>query len=94
MRAHSIGHTSTTGRSQITMPPEWMPRCRGRSSSSAGQVEHRRSGMLAWSGRDAALVAAGSGTPLQRSICLDQASCWPGEKPSALAMSRTAERAR
>ena len=26
MRAHSTGHTSATGRSQSTMPPEWMPR--------------------------------------------------------------------
>ena len=26
IRAHSTGHTSTTGRSQMTMPPEWMPR--------------------------------------------------------------------
>ena len=26
----------------------------------------------------------------QRSTCFDQASCWPGECPSAFAMSRTA----
>ena len=26
MRAHSTGHTSITGRSHSTMPPEWMPR--------------------------------------------------------------------
>ena len=32
MRAHSTGHTSAIGRSQITMPPEWMPRCRGNPS--------------------------------------------------------------
>ena len=30
IRAHSTGHTSMTGRSHMTMPPEWMPRCRGR----------------------------------------------------------------
>ena len=34
MRAHSTGHTSTTGRSQSTMPPEWMPRWRGKCSTS------------------------------------------------------------
>ena len=28
MRAHSIGQNSTSGRSAITMPPEWMPRWR------------------------------------------------------------------
>ena len=39
-RAHSTGHTSTMGRSQITMPPEWMPRCRGACSSSAASIEH------------------------------------------------------
>ena len=37
-RAHSTGHTSTMGRSQITMPPEWMPRCRGACSSSAASA--------------------------------------------------------
>ena len=26
IRPHSTGQTSTTGRSQMTMPPEWMPR--------------------------------------------------------------------
>ena len=30
-RAHSTGHTSTTGRSQRTMPPECSPRWRGKS---------------------------------------------------------------
>ena len=34
MRAHSTGQTSTTGRSQITIPPGWMPRWRGKPSSS------------------------------------------------------------
>ena len=34
MRACSIGTTSPTGRSVSTMPPEWMPRCRGAFSSS------------------------------------------------------------
>ena len=66
MRAHSVGQTSITGRSQMTMPPEWMPRCRGRSprrwarsSTGVGMSS------LAPSERSA---AAGSGTPLQRSI--------------------------
>ena len=30
--AHSTGHTSAIGRSQITMPPEWIPRWRGKPS--------------------------------------------------------------
>ena len=38
MRPHSTGHTSITGRSHITMPPEWMPRCRGAFCSSAEQL--------------------------------------------------------
>ena len=29
MRAHSTGQNSTSGRSAITIPPEWMPRWRG-----------------------------------------------------------------
>ena len=33
IRPRSIGHTSPTGRSVSTMPPEWMPRCRGALSS-------------------------------------------------------------
>ena len=48
--AHSTGHTSTTGRSQMTMPPEWMPRWRGarstsraRSSTAAGMSWPSRS---------------------------------------------------
>jgi hypothetical protein len=40
MRAHSVGTTSATGRSHSTMPPEWMPRCRGRPCSRCGEVEH------------------------------------------------------
>ncbi len=35
MRPHSTGQTSITGRSHSTMPAEWMPRWRGRSSTSA-----------------------------------------------------------
>ena len=51
MRAHSTGHTSTTGRSQMTMPAEWMPRWRGRSrtavassATSGGTPERSRVG--------------------------------------------------
>ena len=42
IRPHSTGHTSITGRSQMTIPPEWMPRCRGASSTCSGQLETRR----------------------------------------------------
>ena len=85
IRAHSTGTTSDTGRSQITMPPEWMPRCRGKPSSSSA------------SSTTCGGIPSGSGlsaSPAQRSIRLLHASCWPGEKPSAFAMSRTAERGR
>ena len=85
IRAHSTGTTSDTGRSQMTMPPEWMPRWRGNPSSSSASST-TCAGMPAG-------MAAGS-MPDQRSICLLHASCWPGENPSALAMSRTADRGR
>ncbi len=84
MRACSIGTTSPTGRSVSTMPPEWMPRCRGAFSSSVAYCS-TRSGMSCIS---AAASASGSGP--QCSTCFDQASCCPGECPSAFAMSRTA----
>ena len=44
--------------------------------------------------RHAVRRAARRPGPDQRSIRLLQASCWPGENPSALAMSRTADRGR
>ena len=72
MRAHSTGHTSMTGRSQITMPPEWMPRWRGSVLELGGQLEHRLGDVVARRGR--AVVA----TAPHASTCLDQASCWPG----------------
>ena len=67
MRAHSIGQNSTSGRSAITMPPEWMPRWRGKSSTSLASCS--ASGGIA-GGR---VVASGpsSGTPsrvLSRSV--------------------------
>ena len=37
IRPHSTGHTSITGRSQMTIPPEWMPRCRGASSTCSAR---------------------------------------------------------
>src|SRR6478752_6166693 len=41
MRPHSTGQTSTTGRSQITMPPVWIPICRGAFCSSAARSTTR-----------------------------------------------------
>ncbi len=35
IRPHSTGQTSITGRSHITIPPEWMPRCRGAFCNSS-----------------------------------------------------------
>ena len=87
MRAHSTGHTSTMGRSQMTMPPEWMPRWRGKCSTSWASSSTA-------AGMPVSGLAAVALTEPQASICLDQASCWPGAAPSALAMSRTADRAR
>ena len=87
MRAHSTGHTSTTGRSQMTMPPEWIPRWRGKCSISLASS-------ITWPGMVMSGMAAVVLTEPQASTCLAQASCWPGAAPSALAMSRTAERAR
>ena len=93
MRPHSTGHTSMTGRSQMTMPPEWMPRCRGKSSTCAGQLQHV-GGDVVVGGAVGPCWAAVTSTRPQASTCFDQASCWPGANPRALAMSRTAERAR
>ena len=85
MRAHSTGQTSAMGRSQMTMPPEWMPMWRGRFlisiASSMTDV-----GMSSTSGE--------SGNPFHRLMCLLHASCCPWENPSARAMSRTALRPR
>ncbi|CFE45509.1 Uncharacterised protein [Mycobacterium tuberculosis] len=83
MRAHSTGHTSAIGRSQMTMPPEWMPRCRGR--------------LRIWVARSitcSGMPSTSSACPVQWLTCLLHASCWPGEKPRARAMSRTALRPR
>jgi hypothetical protein len=75
MRPHSVGHTSMTGRSHITMPPEWMPRCRGAPSQLPGQVEHRVRDALMPSGRP----SPGLGNGPHRPSSLAQASCWPTE---------------
>ena len=86
IRPRSIGQTSPMGRSVSTIPPEWMPRWRGAPISSSARASTGAG--TSW--------AAGSSatTDDQPSICLDQASCWPLEKPSALAASRTAIRGR
>ena len=66
MRAHSTGHTSAIGRSQITMPPEWMPICRGRF-----RIWVARSitcGGMSW-------MSGESADPFQWLICLLHASC-------------------
>ena len=47
MRAHSTGHTSSTGRSHSTMPPEWMPRWRGECWSSPARAS--TGGGMSWS---------------------------------------------
>ena len=85
MRAHSTGHTSITGRSQITMPPEWMPRWRGKSEHLAGQLQHQRRQGVAVG--QASWLAAGRRPWTRRPTCL-------GACPRALPMSRMAERAR
>ena len=54
----------------------------GRAHDAHGVFEHLI-GDSSWSPPDS-IVAP------QRSICRDQASCWPGEKPRARATSRTA----
>ena len=73
MVAHSTGQTSTTGRSQITMPPEWMPRWRGKRWTW-------RASSMTWEGMSCSTVAS---TGPQASTCLDQASSWPGAYPRA-----------
>ena len=69
IRPRSMGHTSPIGRSVSTMPPEWMPRCRGAFSSWLAMSS-------TWAGTSQA-----SSVEIEdhASICLDQASCWPVE---------------
>ena len=65
MRAHSIGQNSSSGRSAITMPPEWMPRWRGKSITSAASSS-------ASGGIDGARVWGGgpsSGIPSRARFC-------------------------
>ena len=80
IRAHSTGHTSPTGRSQITMPPEWMPRCRGKPISSVASATDRLG--------HARIVARAlrCAVPHRRSAWTTRPA-GPGEYPSALAMS-------
>ena len=65
IRACSIGTTSPTGRSVSTIPPEWIPRCRGNFSSSPA-IPTTCGGM-------SCSVEVISG--LQPSTCFDHASC-------------------
>ena len=89
IRPRSIGQTSPMGRSVRTIPPEWMPRWRGAPISSSASAT--TAGGTSWA---AGSPASPDTTDCHPSICLDQASCCPGEKPSALAASRTAIRGR
>ncbi len=89
IRARSMGQTSPMGRSVSTMPPEWMPRWRGAPISSSASATTGAG--TSWAAGSPMSPAT---TDFQPSICLDQASCWPGEWPSALAASRTAIRGR
>ena len=87
MRAHSTGQHSTNGRSAITIPPEWMPRCRGKSST--------------WVARS--ITSGGIGGPSSASPSNDEllrphrsthfasASAWPGDRPHTFAISRSAD---
>ena len=61
-RAHSTGQTAITGRSQITIPPEWMPRCRGKPSNSAAR-RTTSGGMPNPPGSTSARVPGGAGRP-------------------------------
>ena len=97
MVAHSTGQYSTRGRSAMTIPPEWIPRWRGkpctwraRSSTSGGMP-----GPSSALGRVRSPPASASASrSVQPSTDLATASAWPGESPQALAISRSAERGR
>src|SRR5215472_3855328 len=85
IRAHSTGHTSPTGRSQITIPPEWMPRWRGSRCI-------RPASSVTGSGTPA---SAGIGWPAPYCLgptCLAHLSCCCGVYPSARPASRSALR--
>ncbi len=71
----------------MTIPPEWIPRCRGASSTC------RARSTTGW-GIPCSGVFAVDVTVPHPSTRFDHASCWPGAWPSALAMSRTADFAR
>ena len=67
MRAHSIGQNSISGRSAITIPPEWMPRWRGKSSTCSASSSASSAGpggaSLAARRRQAPSNAAAVATP-------------------------------
>jgi len=85
--AHSTGQTSTTGRSQMTIPPEWTPRCRGNPSR---QLASSRTG----AGISPGDTRAVSAREWRASTVRDHASIVPSACPSALPASRRAERGR
>ena len=95
MRPHSTGHTSTTGRSHSTMPAEWMPRWRGRSSTSAASSATSGGTPPPWASETSSTAAADEmPRPCPASMPADQASTCSCVKPNALPTSRTAERGR
>ncbi len=69
------------------MPPEWIPRCRGKPSTCIASAA-----TSAGSGSVGSLAA--SAMLPHPPITLAHRSSWPRPCPSAVAMSRTAERAR
>ncbi len=94
MRPHSTGQTSITGRSHSTMPAEWMPRWRGRSSTSAASSA-TSGGIPSPPPSTAAPTASAAAAPrLTRSIPDAQPSTCSGVNPKAFPTSRTAERGR
>src|SRR5665647_2342290 len=78
IRAHSTGHTSITGRSHITMPPEWMPRWRGsrrnrsaRSRTASGISPRSDAAGGSWAGttsRPSSLSSSGPTGPARCTV--------------------------
>ena len=100
VRPHSTGHTSITGRSHRTIPAEWIPRWRGRWSTSIAIVA-TSGGMGAGAPGSGAAVAAAEPTAARSAPAPQPRSTDPAHRsdsstvaPSARAMSRTAERGR
>ena len=95
MRAHSTGQHSMSGRSAITIPPEWMPEVAREVEHLLGEVERQLRDRRPPSSLQARrTTAVACSTARHRSIHLVSASAWPGERPTAFAISRSAERGR